>query len=178
MQNLKLFLISSLSILSSFAAQAQPQWIQLAEKTSNFYEIKAAFLKENEGRLKTYYQNLRQKDEEPRNETFQAEHELEEYQDIIHFMRIADWVEPRVAEFNGNMDALIESDFRARLSLQKETTQRTAANWTVVGPLGRSSMSGNGRVNSIKVDPNNAATCFLGSYFGRYSRNRRYKCGD
>jgi photosystem II stability/assembly factor-like uncharacterized protein len=160
MHNLRLFLIFGLTFLSSFAALAQPQWMQLAEKKSNFYEIKAAFLKENEARLKTYYQNLRQKDEEPRDETFQAEHELEEYQDIIHFMRIADWVEPRVAEFNGNMDALIESDFRARLLLQKNATQRTAASWTVIGPLGRSSMSGNGRVNSIKVDPNNAATLY------------------
>ena len=64
-----------LFLCSATATYAQPKWMQLAEKTSNFYEIKAAFLKENEHRLKTYYQNLRKSDTEPRDETFQAEHE-------------------------------------------------------------------------------------------------------
>lgn len=136
---------------------AQQKWLHKIEKTSNFYEIKAAFMEENASRLKTYYQNLRQRDAEPRDETSQAEHETEEYQDIVHFLRIAEWVEPRVSETNGDMDALIERDYRARLAKQQEITKRSAANWTVVGPLSTNSMVGNGRVNSIKVDPNNSA---------------------
>ncbi|MBL7813511.1 MAG: T9SS type A sorting domain-containing protein [Saprospiraceae bacterium] len=152
--------IIALSLLSTITLHAQPKWMRLAEKTSNFYEIKAAFLKENEAALKTYYQNLRQKDEEPRNETFQAEHEAEEYQEIVHFMRAAEWIEPRVAETNGNMDALIEADFRARLALKKGVKQRAAANWSVVGPISTNTMVGNGRVNSIIVDPQSATTFY------------------
>jgi photosystem II stability/assembly factor-like uncharacterized protein len=150
-------LILSFTIFCATVAHAQPEWIKLSEKTSNFYEIKAAFLKENEARLKSYYQNFRTTDAEPRDETFQAEHDKEEYQDIIHFFRIADWVEPRVAEFNGNMDAMIAHDFRLRLSLKKDVQQRTAANWTALGPFESNNMYGNGRVNSIKVDPSNAS---------------------
>jgi photosystem II stability/assembly factor-like uncharacterized protein len=155
-----IFLSLSLSLLSFTFAHAQPEWVKLAEKTSNFYDIKAAFLKENEARLKSYYQNLRKEDAEPRDETFLAEHEKEEYQDIIHFFRIADWVEPRVAAFNGNMDAMIEHDFRVRLSLKRETQQRTGASWSSIGPFESNNMYGNGRVNSIKSDPNNASILY------------------
>jgi photosystem II stability/assembly factor-like uncharacterized protein len=156
-----ILLALTITILSFSAVQAQPEWVKLAEKTSNYYEIKAAFLKENAAQLKSYYQNLRQSDAEPRDETFQAEHEKEEYQDIIHFLRIAEWVEPRVAQFNGNMDAMIEHDFRERLLLQnKGAQQRNAGNWTAIGPFESNDMYGNGRVNSIKVDPNNAAILY------------------
>ena len=156
------FVLNTLSLIlcSTSISQAQQNWMQLAEKTSNFYEIKAAFLKENETQLKTYYQNLRKGDTQPPDETYQAEHETEEYQNIIHFMRIAEWVEPRVSETNGDMDALIESDYRARLAQQKELNQRAAANWSVIGPINTDNMYGNGRVNSIIVDPNNATTLY------------------
>lgn len=149
-----------LTFLSTSITSAQQNWMQLAEKTSNFYEIKAAFLQENKAQLKTYYKNLRLGDSESRDETFQAEHETEEYQNIVHFMRMAEWIEPRVSETNGDMDALIESEFRARLAQQKNINQRAAANWTVVGPINTDNMYGNGRVNSIKVDPNNATTLY------------------
>ena len=149
-----------LTFLSTSISQAQQNWIQMVDKTSNFYEIKAAFLTENKAQLKTYYKNLRRGDVEPRDETFHAEHETEEYQNIVHFMRIAEWVEPRVSETNGDMDALIESDYRARLAQQKNINQRAAANWTLVGPINTDNMYGNGRVNSIIVDPNNATTLY------------------
>ncbi len=158
---IKLSLITlSLFFCSSSIAVAQQNWMQLAEKTSNFYEIKAAFLQENKVQLKTYYQNLRKGDTQPPDETYQAEHETEEYQNIIHFMRIAEWVEPRVSETNGDMDALIESDYRSRLAQKKDLNQRAAANWSVIGPINTDNMYGNGRVNSIKVDPNNANILF------------------
>lgn len=149
-----------LTTFSTSISLAQQKWMQMADKTSNFYEIKAAFLQENKAQLKTYYKNLRLGDIEPRDETFHAEHETEEYQNIVHFMRIAEWIEPRVSETNGDMDALIESDFRARLVQQKNINQRAAANWSLVGPVNTDNMYGNGRVNSIKVDPNSATTLY------------------
>lgn len=155
-----LSVLCCVTIFCSVNAYAQPKWMQLADKTSNFYEIKAAFLKENEARLRTYYQNLRQEDPNLRDETFHAEHGSEEYQDIVHFFRIAEWIEPRVSETNGDMDAVIESDFRARLAQKKELNQRSAANWSLLGPVYSDNMYGNGRVNSIKVDPSNASTLY------------------
>ncbi len=156
-----------LTFLSTSTTQAQQKWMEMVDKTSNFYEIKAAFLTENKAQLKTYYKNLRRGDIEPRDETFHAEHETEEYQNIVHFMRMAEWVEPRVSETNGDMDALIESDYRARLAQQKNINQRAAANWTLVGPINTDNMYGNGRVNSIKVDPNNATTLYAGTPSGQ-----------
>ncbi len=154
------FFTIGLTILSVSITDAQQKWMQMIDKTSNFYEIKAAFLKENEAQLKTYYKNLRHGDVEPTDEAFQAEHEREEYQNIIHFMRMAEWVEPRVSETYGDMDALIESDYRARLAQQKELNARASANWSLIGPVNTNNMFGNGRVNSIKVDPNNASTLY------------------
>ena len=149
-----------LTILSVSITDAQQKWMQMIDNTSNFYDIKAAFLQENKAQLKTFYKNLRQKDVEPQDETFQAEHEAEEYQNIVHFMRIAEWVEPRVSETNGDMDALIESNYRARLDRLKDINQRAAANWSLIGPVFTGGMFGNGRVNSIVVDPNNATTLY------------------
>ena len=157
MKNIFFILFTFLSIST---VSAQKAWMQLAEKTSNFYEIKAAFLKENETALKSYYQNLRKEDAEPPDETNQAEHEKEEYQDIIHFFRMAEWIEPRVLSTNGDMDELIRRDFRARMDQKRALKTRSVANWTVVGPINTGSMSGNGRVNSIKVDPNSATTFY------------------
>ena len=153
-------LTMGLTFLTVSITHAQQKWMQMIDKTSNFYEIKATFLKENEAELKTYYKNLRRGDVEPTDEAFHAEHEREEYQNIIHFMRIAEWVEPRVSETYGDMDALIESNYRARLEQMKELNGRASANWSVIGPINTNSMFGNGRVNSIKVDPNNATTLY------------------
>jgi photosystem II stability/assembly factor-like uncharacterized protein len=162
MKNITISLVTICTLFfATTTTHAQPKWMRMIEQTSNFYEIKAVFLKENEAKLKTYYQNLRKKDDEPRDETFQAEHELDgEYQDIIRFFRIAEWVEPRVSETNGNMDELIERDYHARLAQQKAIAPRSAANWTIIGPINTNSMVGNGRVNSIKVDPNSATTLY------------------
>lgn len=152
-----LFVLLSLSLSTTYAQKA---WMQLAEKTSNYYDIKAAFLKENESALKSYYQNLRKEDAEPPDETNKAEHEKEEYQDIIHFFRMAEWVEPRVLSTNGDMDELIKRDFLARMDRKRELKTRAVANWTVVGPINTDNMVGNGRVNSIKVDPNNTSVYY------------------
>lgn len=161
MKNSQFLIALSLTLLLATVTHAQQKWMSMIEKTSNFYEIKAAFLQENQLRLKTYYQNLRKEDTEPRDESYQAEHELDgEYTDIVHFLRIAEWVEPRVAEFNGDMDALIASDYRARLQQMSLSTQKTGANWTIIGPINTNTMSGNGRVNSIIVDPNSATTLY------------------
>jgi photosystem II stability/assembly factor-like uncharacterized protein len=167
-----MFLIVCLFFLGINAASAQQKWMELRDKGANFYDIKAAFYEENKSLLKSYYKNLRNEDpplvRNETNEGYQAEHEKEEYQNLIHYFRWAEVFEPRVSETKGDISALIEADYRARLTQQREQSGlRSAASWSLVGPVNTDNMAGNGRINSIKVDPNNANTFFACSPAGQ-----------
>ncbi len=151
----KYFFVGSFIVMQSVLL-AQQNWRKIADTSSNFYTIKAAFLAENIELLKSYYENIGKFD----NEVLPAEHQKEEYRDIIHFLRAAEWIEPRVSETNGNMDAVIEADFKERLNRLRSPVSIDAANWTLIGPINTDAMPGNGRVNSIVVDPNNASVLY------------------
>ncbi len=161
MKNNLIYSVLCLLILGQTPTHAQQRWREMRENGANFYDIKATFLEENKSLLKTYYQNIGSNNNEPNTEGFQAEHEKEEYQDLIHYFRWADWIEPRVADTKGDINAYQEAEYRAQV-MQKRATDatlstRTAANWTIFGPITIGTMSGNGRVNSIKVDPANSS---------------------
>lgn len=146
---------------------AQQKWLKMADTSSNFYLIKNAFLKENKSKLKKYYKELRKSDKNNYDKTFHAEHESEEFKGITHFLRVAEWLEPRVSETNGDINTVIEADYNARLTRMQQTQRVTSSNWTVVGPVTRGTMFASGRVNSIKVDPNNANILYAGTPAGQ-----------
>ncbi|TAD81304.1 MAG: T9SS C-terminal target domain-containing protein [Bacteroidetes bacterium] len=168
MKNIVIFLAGSIfcSLLAT-RTMAQQKWLQMADTSSNFNLIKNAFLKENKSKLRKYYQELRKSDKTYFDETYQAEHESEEFKDITHFFRVAEWLEPRVSETNGDIDAVVAADYKARIKKMGQLEQLTASNWTVVGPVVRGNMFANGRVNSIKVDPNNTSTLYAGTPAGQ-----------
>ncbi len=159
-KNALLYACSILILMLPISAIAQQKWLQMADTNSNFNQIKSVFFKENKSKLKKYYRELRKGDKNSYDETFHAEHESEEFKDITHFFRVAEWIEPRVSETNGDMNAVIEADYKARAKKMQQTEQLTSSNWTMVGPIVTGTMVGNGRVNSIKVDPNNATTLY------------------
>jgi photosystem II stability/assembly factor-like uncharacterized protein len=167
MKNKFIYLILSLIFLGLTPTYAQQKWMELREKGANFNDIKAAFLEENKSALKSYYQNLGNNNLAPNTEGSQAEHEREEYQYLIHYFRWAECIEPRVSETNGDIGAYLDADYAARLAQKQELKVQSGASWTVVGPINTDNMFGNGRVNSIKVDPNNASIYYAGTPAGQ-----------
>jgi hypothetical protein len=170
----QLTIILSLFYFGAMPTYGQQKWMELRDQGANFYDIKKAFYEQNKTLIDAYNKDTYH-DDNPQNtdlssgthEGVQAEHEKEEYQDLIHYFRWAEWIEPRVMETKGDISALIEADYQARLAQKRTLEVRGAANWTVVGPISIGTMSGNGRVNSIKVDPASATTFYASSPGGQ-----------
>ncbi len=163
----QLILATFFFFLSLAHTHAQQKWLELRDNGANFYDIKKAFFEQNKNLIDAYYKDTQHDDDLSNTEGSQAEHEKEEYQDLIHYFRWAEWIEPRVMETKGDISALFEADYQARLAQKRELAVRGAANWTVVGPITIGTMSGNGRVNSIKVDPASATTFYASSPGGQ-----------
>ena len=136
-------------------SQTPQSWLKVGEKSTNFYEIKGAFMRENAAKLATFQLNINSTD------TLQNDNdeENEENRDLIKYQRWANWIEPRVQEFKGDMTVLAQKEFEARSQYFNENLNGLAggnAAWTLVGPLAQASTTyGNGRVNNIRIDPSN-----------------------
>lgn len=163
----QLLLAISLLFLGFSPIHAQQRWIELRDKGANFYDIKKAFFEQNKTLIDAYRNDTKHDFDRSNTEEVEAEHEKEEYQDLIHYFRWAEWIEPRVTETKGDISALIEADYQARLAQKRTLAVRGGANWTVVGPITTDNMVGNGRINSIKVDPANASTFYACSPAGQ-----------
>ncbi|WP_117879715.1 T9SS type A sorting domain-containing protein [Aureibaculum luteum] len=59
---------------------------------------------------------------------------------------------------------LLWNAWEQKLQMSKST--KATSNWTAVGPFSQSSNSGQGRINTIFVDPNNANTIYVGAPAG------------
>ena len=153
--------------LSLTSMHAQQRWLELRDKGANFYDIKKAFFDQNKELINAYRKDTKHDFDLSNTEGVEAEHEKEEYQDLIHYFRWAEWIEPRVMETKGDMSALFDADYQARLAQKRALGARGVANWTVVGPITTDLMVGNGRVNSIKVDPSSATTFYASSPAGQ-----------
>ena len=149
-----------LAILSTFApsvAKAQlNSWRRIADTSNNFYTIKAAFLGakakvpvtpevlSDDSAMQAIMANL-----PPEAKDFE----------YVHFMRWASFVEPRVAETNGDLTLMRQRYDKAMTAIQaspKNLGQNTADNWALLGPVNQTNnMYGNGRVNNVRIDPTN-----------------------
>ena len=144
------FILTSCIIFSPLYGQNEQSWLTLGEQTTNFNEIKAAFYKDNAEKIEQYQQDMADLASGKIKEIPKGK-----YANLKQFMRMAQWYEPRVAETQGDMRVIGEATNRAQLQAKK-ALQTRAANWKILGPINQSAaLSGNGRVNSIRVDPTN-----------------------
>jgi photosystem II stability/assembly factor-like uncharacterized protein len=146
---LTLFLIT---VTVSGYGQQTTDWRRLQASGANYYDIKAAFIKQNAAKLAEMKSMEAGEDEEEENEG--------EFFDIMQFMRWAEWVEPQVAESKGDLRLMYER--QAKGLMQVNTMKQKMSlfgndNWTLIGPKTQfNTMGGNGRVNRIRIDPTNA----------------------
>ena len=136
-------------------SQTPQNWLKVGQKSTNFYDIQKAFMIENAAKLAAFKSNnitadTLQKDNDEENE---------ENRDLIKYQRWAEWIEPRVKEFKGDMTVLAQKEFEARSQYFNDNLNGIVggnAAWTLVGPLAQASTTyGNGRVNNIRIDPSN-----------------------
>jgi CUB domain/Divergent InlB B-repeat domain/Secretion system C-terminal sorting domain/Fibronectin type III domain len=146
-------LLTYLAISEPALAQQshQPTWQELKLAGANYQDIKAAFTRRNQSRLRRSIRELKREAGSSKRKSGNSERELEE---IAHFSRWAHFAEPRVAESNGNLAAIEDGTARA-LAQQQQSLQSRAANWQQMGPLNTPTSGGNGRVNSLLVHPTN-----------------------
>lgn len=132
--------------------QAQ-NWLQLRETGANYNEVKAAFLKQYGSKLSKFRKEARKEARigiKHHGDGFEQEME-----GIVQFMRWSHDVEPRVAEFNGDVKAMGEAHENAIKQLKNKTQTRGAGSWTLIGPTSTPNGGGNGRVNAVRAMPGN-----------------------
>ena len=133
-------------------------WIDLKQNGANYNDVKRAFLNQYESKISQF------RKEAPSEAKLGKNRKDDDYEQqmegIIHFMRWSNEVEPRVAAFNGDLNAMHSANTEA-LFKQNSTAQTRAANsWSLIGPLSTPTNGGNGRVSGIRALPGSATTLF------------------
>ncbi|MBC7407036.1 MAG: hypothetical protein H7339_01480 [Arcicella sp.] len=148
-----LIYLFSYSITPVCFGQNQQNWLKVGEKSTNFYEIKNTFMQDNATKLANF---IGTKADTLLNEIGE---ESEENRDLIKFQRWAEWYEPRIFESKGDLSIITQKEYEARSKSAKGkriNTTAFSASWTLLGPVNQTNnMSGNGRVNNIRIDPTN-----------------------
>lgn len=153
-------LLSSNIVVAQNNSPATPKnWIQLKEEGANFYDIRAAFMRDNKHKLREFRREMRREARRIAQGLRPGDEGEQANEGILLYMRWADFVEPRVAESNGDLSIITEGMARAVAQRQTETENRNA-NWRLVGPRNTPSGGGNGRVNAIRIHPTNHNTIF------------------
>jgi hypothetical protein len=151
-----LFFSCFLSFNHSIVAQTLPplQWQEMAQKGVNFNDIKAAFAKKqgvSPAQLNTappVDQNLSPNTEGPRRLN----------RDLVHFMRWANFYEPRAQESEGDLTVIPKHLLTA--TAQRAASGEDQAQWKVKGPINTAEGGGNGRVNALRIHPTDDNTLF------------------
>lgn len=152
-------LLSNIVVAQNNAPISPKNWIQLKEEGANFYDIRAAFMRDNKRKLREFRREMRREARRIAQGLRPGDEGEQMNEGILLYMRWADFVEPRVEESNGDLSIITEGMTRAIAQRQNETENRNS-NWRLVGPRNTPSGGGNGRVNAIRVHPNNANTLF------------------
>ncbi|MES2774448.1 MAG: choice-of-anchor Q domain-containing protein [Bacteroidota bacterium] len=145
-----LLLLAFLLPATSGHAQTKQTWQQISQRSTNFYEIKAAFMEENAAKLAEYEKEMTDLRDGRITQITKGK-----YPGIKQFMRMAEWYEPRVKESNGDLRVMGQKDIEARINAMNTPQAVNAANWTILGPTSIPASTGNGRVNNIRIDPVN-----------------------
>jgi hypothetical protein len=144
------FFLSSFLFSQTLIAQAEPplQWQEMAQKGVNFNEIKATFAKKQG--VPSEQLNTAPVELQTRSNTEGMPVKLN--RDLKHFMRWSSFYEPRVQESEGDLTVIPKYLLNA-LS-QNAANGADDAQWKVKGPINSIESGGNGRVNALRIHPN------------------------
>jgi Bacterial Ig domain/Secretion system C-terminal sorting domain len=152
---LKILLCGVYFTLATYVLTAQ-KWLELRERGANFKDIQAAFNFENKDKIKQFKRELV---EEVQNKTPKASKFERNMEGLLQYYRWAAYVEPRVQEAKGDMAAMNAGMLRA-ISKKKSELSTRSANWTPLGSGFTPTNGGNGRINAVRVHPNDPDILF------------------
>ncbi len=155
MKQVMLALICLFFSILSINAQ---NWMELKENGANYNDVKRAFLNQYESKIPQF---KRESSDEVKLGKNRKDDDFEQQMEgIVHFMRWSNDVEPRVAAFNGDLNALHAANTEALFKQNKAAQTRAANSWTLLGPINTPTYGGNGRVNCVRAMPGNNSILF------------------
>lgn len=161
------FIICALSVLFLSKTPVLGQrWQDLREQNANFNDVKRAFESEySTTRLEHIREELAREVVRPERGRGRDKFE-KEMEGAVQYMRWKRFVEPRVAESGGDLNAIAVGTNRAMATMRQTASARTAANWRFVGPTSTPANGGNGRVTTVRVQPNNDSILYAATPAG------------
>jgi photosystem II stability/assembly factor-like uncharacterized protein len=140
----KIAIVFCITVLS-MTVHAQ-EWVEkMNDPNINFYEVEKAYDKHFEGKSYERGQGMKQ------------------------FERWRNFMSPRVYPSGNRINALSAYDEKINFEKHNKIQSQKTSNWTPIGPTSWQSYSynpGHGRVNSVRVDPNNPNIIYLGTPAG------------
>ena len=136
-------------------------WVsKMKDPNVNFFEVQKAFNKY----YKQQYKALERERKRAARKQGEGMSELDEME-VPGFFQYKRWewfMEPRV-QANGQRfnPARVWQEMEQYNKLYPKTA--SAGNWTFIGPSATGALAGAGRLNFIRIDPNNASTLYVGS---------------
>ncbi len=152
-------LLVLLALIAATPLHAQDWVSKMQDPNVNFYEVQQTFNEYHAAQLDAQARLLTTKP--PGSELTTAEKRVAGYK---QYKRWEWFMAPRVNPDGSRFNPMAVSNEARRLYGQYSRT--TAGAWTLIGPATVTGMSGAGRLNFVKVHPNNPNTIFVGSPAG------------
>lgn len=155
-------LIIVLAFSSAVMAQSVPKAPNNStiKKQQTFYDIQKAF---------NQYWEVKEEREHEKENVKQKEEKEEEDGELQQFKREENFLKQRVyptGNFNPEILYTEFQKYKSNHQATKSTNDRSAANWTYVGPNNVPSGSGAGRINCLVFHPTNPNIMFVGAACG------------
>lgn len=136
----------ALLFFGTFTALTAQEWVnKMNDPHANFYEVEKAF--------NDYYKN-----HEKSGSAYK------------HFKRWAYFMEPRLYPSGDRISIDVEAELKSYNKQNRNQPQQKSANWTTLGKYtwnaAKSWNPGNGRVNTVRVDPTDTNKIFIGTPSG------------
>ena len=139
---IKKTLITALLSISFSGINAQ-EWVEkMNDPSVNFYDVVKAYEDHFQGKAYERGKGMKQ------------------------YLRWKNFMEPRVYPSGNRIDPMIAYDEKIKFEKQNQIQNQKTANWRPLGPTSWTSSSynpGNGRVNSVRVDPNDPNRIYIGT---------------
>jgi hypothetical protein len=137
-----------LPLASDLFAQHR-DWKILRQEGANFYAIQDSFEHQNAALLQDF-----------RNTPSAAADTIGRFTDIIQYYRWARRVQARVAESQGDLNAMTSGSLRALNQANAALQVRTGEAWYSLNPSNPSASGNNGRINQVRIHPTNPNILF------------------
>lgn len=155
---MKKVILAIVSLILCIHISNAQNWIDLKQNGANYNDVKRAFLNQYGSKISQFRKEAPAEAKIGKN---RKDDDFEQQMEgIIHFMRWSNEVEPRVATFNGDINAMHAANAEALFKQNSTAQTRAASSWSLLGPTNTPTNGGNGRVSGVRALPGSTTTLF------------------